>query len=167
MKQQVTFLFVLSCISAVIGFWIFASHSSSSFGYESVLIILKPDAVRQYVEADIYTILTARGHVVLQKEAIYNPPPQELLERHYQEHRGRSFYDSLLEFMKSGPIVVSVWKGPPGSIQVVRDLVGPTDPIKAAPDTIRGKFGTSAQANAIHASDSPKSASREISIWFE
>jgi nucleoside-diphosphate kinase len=92
--------------------------------------------------------------------------PQELLLDHYSEHKGKAFFDPLIEYMQSGPIVISIWEGPPSIIQQLRDLTGATDPNKATPGTIRGKFAQSNTRNSIHASDSVESAEREISIWF-
>ena len=94
---------------------------------------------------------------------------RDLLERHYAEHVGKPFYNPLVEFMSSGPVVAVVVEGHE-VITAFRALAGATDPVKAAPGSIRGDlgraWGTSAQQNVVHGSDSPESAAREIGLWF-
>jgi nucleoside-diphosphate kinase len=91
---------------------------------------------------------------------------QELAARHYQVHKGKPFYESLLRFLQSGPTVAMVWEGRE-AIQVARTLMGPTDGTKAAPATIRGDFALSVQNNLIHGSDSVDNANMEIKLWFK
>lgn len=90
---------------------------------------------------------------------------QETLEQHYGEHQGRPFYEPLVEFMASGPVVALVAEGE-RVIEGVRALAGPTDPIAAAPGSIRGDFGSITRENLIHASDSEESAERELKLFF-
>ncbi|MFD6365269.1 nucleoside-diphosphate kinase, partial [Streptomyces roseolus] len=90
---------------------------------------------------------------------------QETLEAHYGEHKGKPFYEPLMGFMSSGPVVALVVEGE-RVIEGVRRLAGPTDPIAAAPGSIRGDFGTIVRENLIHASDSEESAARELKIFF-
>ena len=102
----------------------------------------------------------------LDRERVFDIAPRHILEEHYKEHSGKSFLPSLIDFMESGPVVVSVWRGPKGAIGTIRDIVGATDPTLAAPGTIRQEFGSSVQENVLHASDSVASAQREIKLWF-
>lgn len=90
---------------------------------------------------------------------------ESTLEQHYGEHKGRPFYEPLIEFMASGPVVALVVEGE-RVIEGVRTLAGPTDPIAAAPGSIRGDFGTIVRENLIHASDSEESAIRELKLFF-
>jgi len=89
-----------------------------------------------------------------------------LAERHYAVHKGKPFYESLLQFLTSGPTIAMVWQGRE-AVAVCRNLIGPTDGAKAAPGTIRGDFALSVQNNLIHGSDSVENAATEVALWFE
>src|SRR5579871_4648262 len=89
-----------------------------------------------------------------------------LAERHYAVHQGKSFYESLLQFLTAGPTVAMVWEGRE-AVAVARTLMGPTDGTKAPPATIRGDFALSVQNNLVHGSDSPENAATEIALWFK
>jgi nucleoside-diphosphate kinase len=91
---------------------------------------------------------------------------RQLGEQHYGEHKGKPFFDGLIEFITGGPVVVGVLEGNE-AIYVVRTMLGATNGVAAAPGTIRGDFSISKQNNLIHGSDSPESASREIALWFK
>lgn len=90
---------------------------------------------------------------------------RELAEKHYGEHKGKPFFEDLIQFITSGKIVAMAWQGQ-NSIEVIRKIVGVTDPLKAAPGTIRGDFALNIDQNIIHASDSPESATRELKLFF-
>ena len=90
---------------------------------------------------------------------------RDLAEKHYAVHKGKPFYDSLLNFLTSGPTVAMVWEGRE-AVAVARALMGVTDGTKAAPGTIRGDFALSVQNNLVHGSDSPENAAMEIALWF-
>jgi nucleoside-diphosphate kinase len=90
---------------------------------------------------------------------------RDTASRHYAEHRGKPFYEGLLEFMTSGPSVLAVLESE-NAVGLVRSMVGATDPAEAAPGTIRGDYGQSVRKNLVHASDSPESAEREIAIFW-
>ncbi|MEU3773323.1 nucleoside-diphosphate kinase [Streptomyces sp. NPDC046876] len=131
---------------------------------QRTLVILKPDAVRRGLVGEII------GRI--ERKAGWTIPAMELrtleretLETHYAEHVGRPFYEPLMGFMASGPVVVLVVEGE-RAIEGVRQLAGPTDPIAAAPGSIRGDFGTITRENLIHASDSEESAERELKLFF-
>ncbi|MCD6123157.1 MAG: nucleoside-diphosphate kinase [Spirochaetales bacterium] len=91
---------------------------------------------------------------------------KELAEKHYAEHRGKDFYPSLIEYITSGPVVVMILQGT-HAVKVIRKIAGATNPLEALPGTIRGDFALITQKNVIHASDSPESAAREISLFFK
>ena len=92
--------------------------------------------------------------------------PREMAEEHYAVHAGKHFYDGLVEFITSGPVVAAVVEGP-RAVSAFRQIAGGTDPVeKAAPGSIRGDYGLEVQYNLVHGSDSPESAQREIKLWF-
>ncbi|UYQ62119.1 nucleoside-diphosphate kinase [Streptomyces peucetius] len=131
---------------------------------QRTLVLLKPDTVRRGLVGEVI------GRI--ERKADWKIAALELrqldratLEQHYAEHVGRPFYEPLVEFMLSGPVVVMVVDGE-RVIEGVRQLAGPTDPIAAAPGSIRGDFGTIVRENLIHASDSEESAIRELKIFF-
>ncbi|MDR2567058.1 MAG: nucleoside-diphosphate kinase [Bifidobacteriaceae bacterium] len=134
---------------------------------EQVLILVKPDGVARGLVGQVIARAEARGYKITQL-ALRQATP-ELLAAHYAEHVAKPFYPSLVEYMTSGPVVALVLEGAQ-VITAFRTMAGATDPIKAAPGTIRGDFGrdwgTGEIQNIVHASDSPESAAREIAIWF-
>jgi nucleoside-diphosphate kinase len=134
---------------------------------EKTLILVKPDGVRRGLIGEIVSRIETKGYAIdavrmLQADAA-------LLEKHYAEHVGKPFYEPLVEFMMSGPIVAIVASGN-RVIEGFRSLAGATDPTVAAPGTIRGDLardqGTKVLQNLVHGSDSPESAAREIQIFF-
>jgi nucleoside-diphosphate kinase len=132
-------------------------------GTEQTLVIVKPDAVRRGLVGEIISRLERKG--LRLREMRLMRMDRRLAEEHYAEHRGKPFFEALVEFITSGECVVAVVEGE-GAIQAVRALMGPTDPRVAPPGTIRGDFGLEITANLIHGSDSPESARREISLFF-
>ena len=136
-------------------------------GSERSLVLVKPDGVRHRQIGEVLRRIEAKGYDVVALQMLV--PTAELLEKHYEEHVGKPFYASLVEFMMSGPVVAAVVEGEQ-VIAAFRSLAGATDPIKAAPGSIRGDlardWGTAVQQNVVHGSDSPESAAREIGLWF-
>ncbi|MER8094198.1 nucleoside-diphosphate kinase [Streptomyces goshikiensis] len=131
---------------------------------QRTLVILKPDAVRRGLIGEIIGRIERKaGWTVPAMEL--RTLDQETLESHYGEHKGKPFYEPLMGFMASGPVVVLVVEGE-RVIEGVRQLAGPTDPIAAAPGSIRGDFGSITRENLIHASDSEESAERELKLFF-
>jgi nucleoside-diphosphate kinase len=130
---------------------------------ERTLVLVKPDGVRRGLTGEVIRRIEAKGYTLARLELREATP--ELLAEHYAEHVGKPFYEPLVEFMSSGPAVALVVEGE-RVIEGVRALAGPTDPIAAAPGSIRGDFGTIVRENLIHASDSEESAEREIKIFF-
>lgn len=130
---------------------------------EKTFIMLKPDAVQRNLIGEILCRFEKKGlkPVALKMMEI----SREIAEKHYGEHKGKPFFDDLVSFITSGPVVAMVWKGK-GAIQVARKMMGDTDPQKAPPGTIRGDYGLFTGNNIVHGSDSPESAVREISLFF-
>lgn len=131
---------------------------------QRTLVLLKPDAVRRGLVGEILSRVERKADwsiTVMELRTLDRP----VLEQHYAEHVGRPFYEPLMEFMSSGPVVALVVEGE-RVVEGVRALAGPTDPIAAQPGSIRGDFGTIVRENLIHASDSEESAEREIKIFF-
>ncbi|MFC7860056.1 nucleoside-diphosphate kinase [Arthrobacter koreensis] len=134
---------------------------------ERTLVLIKPDGVKRNLTGAILARIEAKGYTLAELKKM--DATRELLEEHYAEHVGKPFYEPLVEFMLSGPIVAAVFEGQ-RVIEGFRSLAGATEPTTAAPGTIRGDFGrdwgTKVQQNLVHGSDSPESAGREIGIWF-
>ncbi|WFB09591.1 nucleoside-diphosphate kinase [Streptomyces sp. LX-29] len=131
---------------------------------QRTLVLLKPDAVRRGLVGEIIGRIERKANWAVTALEL-RTLGRDTLEQHYAEHVGRDFYEPLVGFMSSGPIVALVVEGE-RVIEGVRALAGPTDPIKAPSGTIRGDFGTITRENLIHASDSEESAEREIKIFF-
>ncbi len=135
---------------------------------EKTLILVKPDGVRRGLVGEVISRIEKKGYSVTALRMLQ--ADRALLEKHYEEHKGKPFYEPLLEFMTSGPIVAMIAEGN-RIIEGFRSLAGATDPTVAAPGTIRGDLardqGTKVVQNIVHGSDSPESAAREIAIFFE
>ena len=131
---------------------------------ERTLSIIKPDAVRKNVVGQIYSRFENAGLKILCAKSMWLN--DEVAGGFYKEHKGKPFYADLLAFMTSGPIFVQVLEGE-NAIALNREIMGDTDPQTAAEGTIRSDFATSIDANAVHGSDSAKSAAREIKFFFE
>ena len=134
---------------------------------EQTLVLVKPDGVRRGLVGEIIRRIEAKRYVVKNLKMLN--ANLSILEAHYGEHKGKPFYEPLLEFMQSGPIVALIAEGN-RVIEGFRSLAGVTDPTLAAPGTIRGDLardqGTKVVQNLVHGSDSADSAKREISIFF-
>ena len=134
---------------------------------EKTLILVKPDGVARGLVGEVISRVEAKGYAIDSLRMLQ--ADRALLEKHYAEHVGKPFYEPLVEFMMSGPIVAIVASGN-RVIEGFRSLAGVTDPTVAAPGTIRGDLardqGTKVVQNIVHGSDSPESAAREIQIFF-
>jgi nucleoside-diphosphate kinase len=132
------------------------------------LVLIKPDGVKRNLIGEIISRCEAKGYTV-GKLCLMNAS-RELLEQHYAEHHGKPFYEPLVEFMSSGPVVAIQLEGH-RVIEGFRSLAGATDPTVAAPGTIRGDlgrdWGLKVQQNLVHGSDSVESAERELALWFK
>ncbi|NBX23768.1 MAG: nucleoside-diphosphate kinase [Microbacteriaceae bacterium] len=134
---------------------------------EETLILVKPDGVARNLTGEILRRVEAKGYVLVDIRMVQ--ADRDLLHAHYAEHEGKPFFDPLVEFMQSGPIVALRVAGN-RVIEGFRSLAGTTDPSTAAPGTIRGDlgrdWGAKVQQNLVHGSDSPESAERELALWF-
>ncbi|MDQ0030502.1 nucleoside-diphosphate kinase [Arthrobacter bambusae] len=134
---------------------------------ERTLVLIKPDGVARNLSGSILARIESKGYSLVELKKVN--ATRELLEQHYEEHLGKPFYEPLVEFMLSGPVVAAIFEGN-RVIEGFRSLAGTTDPTTAAPGTIRGDFGrdwgVAVQQNLVHGSDSVDSAEREIKIWF-
>lgn len=131
---------------------------------ERTLVIIKPDGVQRGLIGPILTRLERRGlrFAALKLMQI----TRELAERHYAVHKGKPFYEGLIEFITSGPVVVAVVEGR-NAIEIVRKTMGATNPAQADPGTIRADFGLEIGRNLVHGSDGPDTAAYEIPIFFQ
>jgi nucleoside-diphosphate kinase len=132
-------------------------------GMERTLIIVKPDGVQRGLVGPILTRLEARGLRLVGLKLVQ--VPTDLAARHYAEHEGKGFYAGLLSYITSGPVVVACVEGT-SAVQMVRNTVGATNPLNAAPGTVRGDLALDIGRNLIHASDAPPTAERELALWF-
>ncbi|HBT95237.1 MAG TPA: nucleoside-diphosphate kinase [Coriobacteriia bacterium] len=130
---------------------------------QKTYLMLKPDAVRNGHIGEIVARLERVG-LTIEKLELANVAPEQAAQN-YAEHEGKPFYDGLIEYITSGPVVKMVVSGP-DAVVIARKLMGATNPKEAAPGTIRGDFGLTMDENVIHGSDSPESAEREIGIFF-
>jgi nucleoside-diphosphate kinase len=130
---------------------------------ERTLVLVKPDGVARGLAGQVVARLEAKGLRLVAAEL--RTLTREVAEEHYGEHRERPFFGSLVEFITSAPLLAMVVEGP-RAIEAFRALAGATDPVKAAPGTIRGDFALEVQSNIVHGSDSPESAAREIGLFF-
>lgn len=130
---------------------------------ERTLVLLKPDAIQRRLVGKIISRIEEKGLKIVAMKMMR--VTRELAERHYAEHREKPFFGELVSFITSGPIVAMVVEGP-DAIGTVRKMMGKTNPLEAAPGTIRGDYGLSVTMNLIHGSDSPETSAREIPIFF-
>ena len=134
---------------------------------EETLVLVKPDGVERNLTGAVLARIEAKGYVIADLKMLV--PTRTMLEKHYEEHQGKPFFEPLVEFMSSGPVVAVRLQGN-RVIEAFRSLAGSTEPTLAAPGTIRGDFGrdwgTPVQKNLVHGSDSTLSAERELEIWF-
>jgi nucleoside-diphosphate kinase len=130
---------------------------------ERTLVIIKPDAVQRGLIGDIITRLERRGLKIVALKMIHIS--KELAAKHYAVHFGKPFYDGLIEYITSRPVVVMAVEGKK-VIQIVRNTMGATNPADAAPGTIRGDFGLEIGRNLVHGSDGPETAAFELNLFF-
>ena len=130
---------------------------------ERTLVILKPDAVQRALIGPILTRLERRGLRFAALKLMQITP--ELASRHYAVHKGKPFYDGVIDFITSGPVVVAVVEGN-DAIEIVRSTMGATNPAQAEPGTIRADFGLEIGRNLVHGSDGPDTAAYEIPLFF-
>ena len=130
---------------------------------ERTLVLVKPDAVRRGLVGEVLGRVERKGLrlIAVQLRTL----DRATAEEHYAEHRGKPFFDALIGFITSAPLVSAVAEGP-RAIETWRAMMGATDPVKATPGTIRGDFGLIVTENLVHGSDSPEAAAREVALFF-
>ena len=131
---------------------------------ERTYLMVKPDGVQRGLVGEIVSRFEKRGlKLVAAKLMII---PKDVAENHYGEHKGKKFYDSLISYITSGPVLAMVWEGE-NAVSICRNMMGKPNPAESAPGTIRGDYGMVTGLNIIHGSDSVESAEREIKIFFK
>lgn len=130
---------------------------------ERTLVLVKPDGVQRGLIGEVIRRLENRGLRLV--AARFMRVSRELAEAHYAEHQGKPFYDKLIAYITSAPVMAMVWEGP-NAVEAVRQTMGATSPTKAAPGTIRHDFGLEIGRNLTHASDSVENGKKEVALWF-
>ena len=130
---------------------------------QRTLVLVKPDGVKRGLAGEIVSRFEKKGLKIVALKMLWMD--KAVAERHYDVHRDKPFFPSLVEFITSGPIVAAVIEGR-DAVNVVRGMMGATDPLQAAPGTIRGDYGTEVQENLVHGSDSEENARKEIDHFF-
>jgi nucleoside-diphosphate kinase len=131
---------------------------------ERTLVLVKPDGVQRGLIGEIISRLERRGLKILAVKFV--KVNQQLAETHYAVHKGKPFYEGLVKYITSAPVIAMVWEGP-NVIAAVRQTMGATNPTAAAPGTIRHDLAIQTGRNLTHASDSPENAAAEIALWFQ
>jgi nucleoside-diphosphate kinase len=130
---------------------------------ERTLILVKPDAFQRGLTGEILARFERKGLTIAAMK--HMTTPRDTAETHYDEHRERPFFGELVDFITGGPLIALVLEGQ-DAVKAARQLIGATNPLEAAPGSIRGDYAIEIGTNMVHGSDSPESAQREIGIWF-
>ncbi len=130
---------------------------------EQSFVMLKPDAVQRKISGQIISRFENKGLTLIAMKMLHIS--EELAQKHYGIHKGKPFYNSLIDFITSSPVIATVWEGE-NAIKTIRNLVGSTNPQEATPGSIRGDFALNMTFNMIHASDAPDTAKSEIALFF-
>lgn len=131
---------------------------------EQTFVFIKPDGVQRGLVGEVIARLERRG--LRLTAAKFMAVSNELAEEHYGIHKGKPFYEGLIEYIVSAPVMAMVWEGP-NAVAAVRQTMGATKPTEAAPGTVRHDFGLEVGRNLTHASDSPENGQKEIALWFK
>lgn len=130
---------------------------------EKTLVLVKPDGVQRGLIGEVILRLERRGLKLV--AARFLAVSNELAEKHYAVHKGKNFYESLMRYITSAPVMAMVWEGP-NAVLAVRQTMGATRPTEAAPGSLRHDFALDVGRNLTHASDTPENAEKEIALWF-
>jgi nucleoside-diphosphate kinase len=130
---------------------------------EQTFVLVKPDGVQRGLIGEVIRRLEQRGLKMV--AAKFQAVPKPLAEEHYAVHKGKPFYDGLIDYITSGPVLAMIWEGP-NAIAAVRQTMGATRPIEAAPGSVRHDYALEVGRNLTHASDGPETAQLEIALWF-
>jgi nucleoside-diphosphate kinase len=127
------------------------------------LVLIKPDAIQRALAGQIISRLERKGLKIVAMKMLHMD--KNLARRHYAIHKGKAFFDDLVSFITSSPLIAIVFQGE-NAVQIIRQMMGDTDPAKASSGTIRGDLGIDVKYNLVHGSDSPENACREIDLFF-
>ena len=130
---------------------------------ERSLVLVKPDGVQRGLIGEVISRLERRGLRLV--AAKFVSVSRDLAERHYAEHKGKPFYDGLIEYITSAPVMAMAWEGP-DAVTAIRQTMGSTKPTESAPGTLRHDFALQVGRNLTHASDKPETGEREVNLWF-
>ena len=130
---------------------------------ERTYIMVKPDGVQRRLSGEIIRRFENRGLKLVGLKMVV--PTRDVAEKHYAVHAERPFYGELVDFVTSGPVVAMVWEGV-AAVRAARQMIGATNPLEAAPGSIRGDFALETGENLVHGSDAPETAEAEIALWF-
>lgn len=136
---------------------------SSSYNGQRTLILVKPDGVKRRLIGEVVKRIEAKGYDI--REMKLFTIDETLAKKHYAEHVDKDFFQDLVSFITSGPVVAMVVEGA-DAVAGMRQIMGATNPLEAAPGSIRGDFATAIGENIVHGSDSPESAEREVALFF-
>lgn len=131
---------------------------------ERTLVLVKPDGVQRGLIGEVISRLERRGLRLI--AAKFTRVSQELAEEHYAIHKGKDFYEKLIRYITSSPVMAMVWEGP-NAVEAVRQTMGATRPTQAAPGTLRHDFALEVGRNLTHASDTPENGLKEVALWFQ
>ena len=131
---------------------------------ERTFIMIKPDGVQRHLTGEIIHRFESKGFTLVGLKMM--SVSRELAEKHYEVHKGKPFFPGLIDFITSAPVIAMVWEGE-SVVSGARNIIGATNPITAAPGSIRGAFGVSIGRNLIHGSDAIETAQTEIALWFK
>ncbi|GAA0444255.1 nucleoside-diphosphate kinase [Lentibacillus halophilus] len=131
---------------------------------EKTFLMVKPDGVQRNLVGEMVSRFERKGFKLVGAKLMQMS--DDMAKTHYDEHQDKPFYGELVEFITSGPVFAMVWEGE-NVIAIARDMMGKTNPLEAAPGTIRGDYGMTVGKNIIHGSDSPESAEKEINLFFQ
>lgn len=130
---------------------------------EKTLVLVKPDGVQRGLIGEVIVRLERRGLKLIAAKFLWVSP--ELAEKHYAVHKGKIFYESLIRYITSAPVMAMVWEGP-NAVVAVRQTMGATRPTEAAPGSLRHDFALDVGRNLTHASDTPENSEKEVALWF-
>lgn len=130
---------------------------------ERTFVMVKPDGVRRGLVGEVIRRFEERGLKIAALTLVH--PSRELAEEHYGVHRGKPFFEGVVRFITSGPVVAMILEGP-SAVAAVRQIMGATRPLEAAPGTLRADYCLDVEENLVHGSDGPETAEQEIALWF-
>jgi nucleoside-diphosphate kinase len=131
---------------------------------EQTFLMVKPDGIRRRLVGEIIRRFEAKGFTLTALKMV--TPTREQAEEHYEVHRGKPFFEGVVDFISSGPVIAMIWEGD-DAVALARKLIGATKPTDSLPGTIRGDFANTTAKNLIHGSDSVENAQTEIAVWFK